>query len=91
MLAAEGLLISILQLRTNCLLKQLTRARVRKKDALEKMKEEVRGGTSDIPVVRFEKKNKPETAPEKQEKRKKKGYDAGELAVLQEMMNTFFG
>lgn len=90
-LAAEGLLLCIFQIRTNHILKQLVSGtRVLKKDAMEKIKEEVQRGSSDIPVVRFEKK-KQEKETEAKKQMKKDGYDAEEMAILQEMMTEFFG
>lgn len=51
--------------------------------------EEVKGGTSDIPVVKFEKQKRGAEGQKKPEK--KGGYDTNEMAVLQEMMSEFFG
>ena len=81
-LAAESLILCLLQLRTNGLLKRTYKMRIQKKKNLAQMKEEVKEGKSDIPVVKFEK-------PKAQEK--KAGYDPKEMAVLQEMMTEFFG
>ena len=53
------------------------------------MKEEVKNGHSEIPVVKFEKQKGKGTEVKKSEK--KGNYDQKELAVLQEMMAEFFG
>ncbi len=88
-LAVETFVLILLQFRTNGLLKRTYKIRAQKKENLKQIKEEVKSGTSDIPVVKFEKqKRKPE---EVKKPEKKSGYDAGEMAVLQEMMSEFFG
>ena len=81
-LAAELFFLLLLQLRTNSLLKRRFKVHPQKKETVKRMKEEVKNGTSDIPVVKFER-QKP--------KEEKKGYDPSEMAVLQEMMSEFFG
>lgn len=94
LLAAEGLFFCIVQLRTNHFLKEAVRRRTQKEETLKKMREEVRAGASDIPVVRFDDKKqpeKPQVKKEEAEKQPKGGYDAGEMAVLTEMMTEFFG
>ena len=53
------------------------------------MKEEVKKGSSDIPVVKFEK-AKPQEKTEKSV-RTQGTVDPKEMAVLQEMMSEFFG
>ena len=81
-LAGELFFLILLQFRTNGLLKRRLRVPSQKKETVKRMKEEVKKGTSDIPVVKFER-QKP--------KEEKKGYDPSEMAVLQEMMSEFFG
>lgn len=88
-LTAEVFLLLLLQLRTNRLLKKSLRIRTQKKENLKQMKEEVKAGKSDIPVVKFEK-QKERTADTKKTA-KESNYDAKEMAVLQEMMTEFFG
>ena len=88
-LAAEMFLLILLQLRTNSLLKRASKMRTQKKKNVSQLKEEVKGGDSDIPVVKFE---KPKAKTENTKKQEKKdGYDPKEMAVLQEMMSEFFG
>lgn len=88
-LTAEVFLLLLLQLRTNRLLKKSLRIRTQKKENLKQMKEEVKAGKSEIPVVKFEK-QKDRTADTKKPV-KESNYDAKEMAVLQEMMTEFFG
>ncbi len=88
-LAVEVLLLLLAQLRTNALLKRSFRIRAQKKEAVKQMKEEVKSGKSEIPVVKFEK-NKPAAAAEKK-KEKSGSMDPKEMAVLQEMIAEFFG
>lgn len=88
-LAVETLVLILLQFRTNSLLKRTYKMRMQKKENLKQIKEEVKSGTSDIPVVKFEKQKQKSEDAKKPEK--KSGYDAGEMAVLQEMMSEFFG
>lgn len=87
-LAAETLFLLLLQLRTNHLLKRMSKIRTSKSKNLKQLKEEVKNGKSDIPVVKFE---QPKTAKDEKKPDKKGTYDAQELAVLQEMMEVFFG
>ena len=54
-LAVEMLVLILLQFRTNGLLKRTYKMRAQKKENVRQLKEEVKGGTSDIPVVKFEK------------------------------------
>lgn len=90
-LTAEVFFLLLAQLRTNALLKRAQKVRGQKKESIRKLKNEVKNGTSDIPVVKFEKqKNKAAEEP-KTEKEKKGNYDPSEMAVLQEMMTEFFG
>ena len=90
-LAAEVFFLVIAQIRTNALLKRSAKLRSQRKEAARQLKEEVKKGTSDIPVVKFEK-TPSKAAPErKSEQVKKGGYDSSEMAVLQEMMTEFFG
>ena len=88
-LAIEMLVLILLQLRTNGLLKRTYKMRAQKKENVRQLKEEVKGGTSDIPVVKFEKQKRGAESQKKPEK--KSGYDTNEMAVLQEMMSEFFG
>ena len=88
-LAGELLFLILLQFRTNGLLKRTYKMRAQKKENVRQLKEEVKGGTSDIPVVKFEKQKRGAESPKKPEK--KSGYDTNEMAVLQEMMSEFFG
>ena len=88
LLGAEGILLCFLQLRTNALLRKNARARVQKKEAVKRLKEEVKKGESKIPVVKFEKpKAKPEMVKKQEQKQQ---MDTNEMAVLQEMMSEFF-
>ena len=87
-LAAEVFVLGLLQLRTNGLLRKSIKARVQKKEKVQQMKTEVKKGTSEIPVLKFEK-AQGKNAEEKKTQ-KKGGYDAKEMAVLQEMMSEFF-
>ena len=88
-LAVEAFLLCLLQLRTNGLLKKTYKLRVLKKEKVQQMKEEVKNGSSEIPVIKFE---KPKGKAEEVKKPEKKGnYDQKEMAVLQEMMTEFFG
>lgn len=90
MLGAELFLLIVLQLWNNRLLGKSLKLRAQKKEALRQVKEEVKNGSCDIPVVKFEKqKNKPE-GTEKKEK-PQGSFDAKEMEVLQEMMTEFFG
>lgn len=88
-LAAEMFLLCLLQLRTNGLLKKTYKLRVQKKEKVQQMKEEVKNGSSEIPVVKFEEQKV--KAAEGKKSEKKGNYDQKELAVLQEMMAEFFG
>ena len=88
-LAAEVFLLLLIQLRTNGLLKKALRLRTQKKEKVSQLKEEVKKGKSDIPVVKFEKEKQP-AKPEKKVVRQS-GMDQKEMAVLQEMMTEFFG
>lgn len=88
-LAAEILLLCILQLRTNGLLRKSLRLRAQKKETVRALKEEVKKGDSSIPVVKFE---KPKVSSGENKNAEKTGaMDQKELAVLQEMMTEFFG
>lgn len=88
-LAAEVFLLCLLQLRTNGLLRKTYRLRIQKRDKVQQMKEEVKNGPSEIPVLKFEKQKG--KAAEAKKPEKKGNYDQQELAVLQEMMAEFFG
>lgn len=88
-LAAELLGLCILQLWSNGLLRKSLRLRAQKKETARALKEEVKKGESQIPVVKFE---KPKTMSQETKSVDKKGaMDQKELAVLQEMMTEFFG
>lgn len=89
LLAAEGIFLCLLQLRTNRLLYKTLKVRAQKKETLKQMKEEVKNGESKIPVVKFEKQKA--KAEEAKKPDKPNSMDAGEIAVLQEMMTEFFG
>lgn len=91
LLASEVLILCLFQLRTNILLKRIVKLPAKKKEMAKQMKEEVKNGNSEIPVVKFE---KPKTAEKKKpvmppEKEPDMGED--EMAVLQELMTEFFG
>lgn len=88
-LAAEGILLCLLQLRTNHLLRRSLKVRAQKKENIKQMKEEIKNGESKIPVVKFEKQK--EKAQEAKRPEQTGKMDAKELAVLQEMMTEFFG
>ena len=88
-LAVEMLVLILLQFRTNGLLKRTYKMRAQKKENVRKLIEEVKSGTSHIPVVKFEKQKRGAESLKKPEK--KSGYDTNEMAVLQEMMSEFFG
>lgn len=89
LLAAEVLFLCLLQLRTNHLLRRIWKVRTQKKEKLKQIKEEVKNGESQIPVVKFEKVKEKAETPKKAERTG--AMDAGEMAVLQEMMTEFFG
>ena len=88
-LAAEVFVLGFLQLRNNMLLRRSLKLRKQKKEKVQQIKEEVKMGTSEIPVVKFERQTKKPV--EEKKIQKKGGYDAKEMAVLQEMMSEFFG
>ena len=88
-LAGELLFLILLQFRTNGLLKKTLKIRTQKKEQVKQLKEEVKKGTSEIPVVKFE--NQRKKGDEAEKSLKKSGYDPKEMAVLQEMMTEFFG
>ena len=88
-LAAELFVLLLTQFRTNYLLKKTLKVRAQKKEVSRQLKEEVKNGQSDIPVVKFA---SPKQGMSGEKKAEKKGVmDAKELAVLQEMMTEFFG
>ena len=88
-LAAEVLALLLTQFRTNYLLKKTLKVRAQKKEVSKQLKEEVKNGKSDIPVVKFASQKQTTLGEKKAEK--KGAMDARELAVLQEMMTEFFG
>ena len=88
-LAVEVFALFLCQLRTNGLLRKTYQLRIQKKEKVHQMKEEVKNGHSEIPVVKFEKQKSKGAEVKKPEK--KGNYDQKELAVLQEMMAEFFG
>ena len=55
LLAAEGFCLMLLQFRTNHLLRRSYKMRMQKKEHTKALKEEIKNGSSDIPVVKFEK------------------------------------
>ena len=89
LLAVEGFCLMLLQFRTNHLLRRSYKMRMQKKEHTKALKEEIKNGSSDIPVVKFEKEKTAEDGKKKSDK--KSGYDPKEMAVLQEMMTQFFG
>ena len=88
-LAAELLALLLTQFRTNYLLKKTWKVRAQKKEVTKQLKEEVKNGKSDIPVVKFA--TQKQTASGGKKPEKTGTMDAKELAVLQEMMTEFFG
>ena len=88
-LAAELFALLLVQFRTNYLLKKTWKIRAQKKEVSKQLKEEVKNGPSDIPVVKFAPQKQTASGVKKQEKTGT--MDAKELAVLQEMMTEFFG
>lgn len=90
LLGVEGFLLILLQLWTGCLLRKGLKMRRQKRETLKQVKEEVKQGTSQIPVVKFEKQGEKKTAEQKNTDRQS-GFDPKEMAVLQEMMAEFFG
>lgn len=87
--AAELFFLALLSLRTNSLLKKTMRLKSQRREQVSKLKEEIKKGNSDIPVVKFEK-PKGKAAAEKEVKQAG-GMDPKEIAVLQDMMSEFFG
>lgn len=93
-LTAEVLLLCIFQLRTNLLLKKMAKTPLKKKETTERIKEEVKNGKSEIPVVKFERpKTEEKKKPVELEKALENQQDIGEeeMVVLQELMTEFFG
>ena len=93
-LAVEGLLLCILQMRTNGLLRKSIKVREQKKERMKQLKEEIKTGESDIPVVKFEEpKRTPKQSkePQSESKEPQRGFDSKELAVLQDMLAEYFG
>lgn len=88
-LAVEGIFLCLLQLRTNRLLRRDLKAREQKKEKIKQLKEEVKTGSSEIPVVKFEKQK--EKTGEIKKPERKDTYDAKEMAILQEMLAEYFG
>lgn len=88
-LAAEVFLLLLAQCRTNHLLKRTAKVRAQKKETIKQLKEEVKNGKSEIPVVKFEKQKA--AVPNGKKSEKSGTMDAKEMAVLQEMMSEFFG
>ena len=88
-LAAEAFFLLLAQLRTNELLKKSHKIRALKREHAKQLKEEVKRGTSSIPVVKFEKEKGEQAASKKEEK--SGSMDQKEMAVLQEMIQEFFG
>ena len=94
-LAAEMFVCCILQMRTNRLIRKSMKNREQKKEKIKKLKEEIKNGESEIPVVRFEesesKKETKKTEAETKEPEKQHGFDPKEVAVLQDMLAEYFG
>lgn len=88
-LAVESFLLLLTQFRTNHLLKKTLKVRAQKKEVTKQLKEEVKNGKSDIPVVKFATQKQNVSGGKKTEKTG--SMDAKEMAVLQEMMSEFFG
>ncbi len=88
-LALEGIFVIALQMRTLALTKKQRKAAVPKREKMETIKEEVKKGASEIPVVKFEKPEKKEPA-KPAEKRSVQAYDQKEMQILQDMMAEFF-
>lgn len=89
LLAAEVFVLILLQIRLESLLKRREKRVVKKQENLKQLREEIKNGSSQIPVVKFEKQKK--SGEEMKKPEKKNGYDPDEMAVLQEMMAEFFG
>ena len=94
-LAVEVLILCILQVRTNRLLLKNMRTKESKKERIKQLKEEVKNGESDIPVMKFESgktgQKKKEDAKTTSKEEPTSGFDQKELAVLQEMLAEYFG
>lgn len=95
-MAAEGVLFCILQIRAVILLKKLTKVKAPavKKEQTEQLREEVKNGRSEIPVVKFERpknEEKKKTAEPEKTPEKRQDMEEEEMVVLQELMTEFFG
>lgn len=89
LLVVEVFFLLLAQVRTNHLLKKARKSRSQKKEQIQQIREEVKMGKSEIPVVKFEKQKSEEVPSKKSEKNG--SIDQKEMAVLQEMMAEFFG
>lgn len=85
LIALEGIVLCILQIRTNFLLRKGKKEERLRKERRKRLREEVKEGNSGIPVMKFERQK------ETKDEEKKSGYDEKEMAVLQEMLAEFFG
>lgn len=88
-LAAEGLLQMILQMRTHHLMKKQLRMAEPKRTRLDTIRQETRKGKTDPPVPVYDKPK--DKSLEKTEKSvDKSSYDQEEVKILQDMMAEFF-
>ena len=94
-LEVEVFLLCILQMRTNRLIRKSLRTREQKKEKLKQLKEEIKNGESEIPVVKFKKEENVTKQKKKESEPKGKegqnGFDPKEVAVLQELLTEYFG
>lgn len=90
-LMAEVCFLCLLQIRTNILIKRITKIRKEKKETVSEFKKEIKNGTSEIPVVKFEKTKNPEKKKPEKHGEKQADMKEDEMAVLQELMSEFFG
>lgn len=94
-LAAEMFIFCILQMRTNRLIRKSMKNREQKKEKIKKLKEEIKNGESEIPVVKFEEPEREKKAKKREEEtkepEKQHGFDPKEVAVLQDMLAEYFG
>lgn len=90
-LTAEVLILCIFQLRTNLLLRKMAKTPSGKKEKTERIKEEVKNGKSEIPVVKFERPKTAEKEKTAEMPKNKQDMEEDEMVVLQELMTEFFG
>ena len=103
LLAAELLILCLLQLRTNGLLKRELKMRRLKTEKVKLLKEEVKNGESKIPVTKFDELRKKDDSVSKDQGKELKNtedtkkdqpkecFDAKEMKVLQDMLAEYFG